>query len=391
MNVLAERLRALKPSQIRENMRIAKEVGAINLAQGRPDFPASPAVKAAAIAAIEADHNQYSVTWGVPALRRAVSESLKARYGIEADPETEITITCGVTEGLVGAIGATMGPGDEVVVVEPAHENYVPAIRFAGATPTFVPLRPPDFALDADALEAVVTPKTRGVILNTPHNPTGRVFRKEALEAFAAVCRKHDLLLFTDEIYDQLTYEHPHVPPSTLEGMRQRTVLCGGISKVHCVTGWRLGYVVAPPPLTDAVRLVHDYTTICAPTPLQHAAIAAIEQPESWFESLRDRFRARRAQTMELLAACGFEAAPPEGAYYVMASFPGWTEKKGVDDADVLCRHLITEGGVATVPGTAFYLGNPELGRGLLRFSFAKTEETLRDARQRLERCLNGG
>lgn len=381
---LPARLAALAPSQIRENMRIAKSVGAINLAQGRPDFAASPEIKAAAHAAIDADHNQYSVTWGVRELRETVAESLRALYGIEADPEREITITCGVTEGLVAAIQGTMEAGDEVIVVEPAHENYVPAIRFAGAVPRFYALEPPAFELDMERLESVIGPKTRALILNTPHNPTGRVFSRESLEALAGLCREHDLLLITDEIYDRLTFDAPHISPSTLEGMKERTILCGGISKVHCVTGWRLGYVVAPPTLTDAVRLVHDYTTICAPTPLQHAAIVALQQPQSFFDALRDRFRARRDQMMRILEASGFRARVPEGAYYVMASFEAWTEKTGIDDADALTRHLITEGGVATVPGTAFYLGHPELGRGLLRFAFAKTEATLDEVSHRL-------
>lgn len=381
---LPARLAALAPSQIRENMRIAKSVGAINLAQGRPDFSASPEIKAAAHAAIDADHNQYSVTWGVGELRETVAESLRTLYGIDADPEREITITCGVTEGLVAAIQGTMEHGDEVIVVEPAHENYVPAIRFAGAVPRFYALEPPRFDLDVERMASVIGPKTRALILNTPHNPTGRVFSRDALERLATLCRERNLLLITDEIYDRLTYDAPHVPPSTLEGMHERTILCGGISKIHCVTGWRLGYVVAPPALTDAVRLVHDYTTICAPTPLQHAAIVALKQPQVWFDALRERFRARRDQMMRILESNGFRARSPEGAYYVMASFEGWTEKTGIADSDAITRHLITEAGVATVPGTAFYLGHPELGRGLLRFAFAKTEATLDEVSRRL-------
>jgi len=377
-----ERLAHLKPSQIRENMRIAAEVGAINMAQGRPDFPAADVVKRAAIEAIEADHNQYSVTWGVPALRRAVAEMLGRLYGLDVDPERETTITCGVTEAMCDALMATVQPGDDVLVIEPAHENYVPAIHFCGATPRFLPLRAPDFRLEADALEAALTDRTRVVIVNTPHNPSGRVFGRDELEVLAEACRRRDLLLLTDEIYDRLTFDgREHVPPATLPGMAERTMTTGGISKIHCVTGWRLGYVVAPAAITDAIRVVHDYTTICAPSPLQHAAIVALQQPPAYFDELRARFDDRRARMMEILGDAGFRAKAPEGAYYVMADFADWDFE---GDAAAFTRHLITEVGVATVPGPAFYLGNPHLGERLVRFAFAKTAETLDAVHERL-------
>ena len=379
-----DRLASLRPSQIRENMRIAAEVGAINMAQGRPDFPAADAVKQAAIEAIRGDLNQYSVTWGVPELREAVAAMLHARYGLEVDPERETTITCGVTEAMCDALMATVQPGDDVLVIEPAHENYVPAIHFCGANPTFLPLRAPNFRLEADALEAALTERTRVIIVNTPHNPSGRVFDRGELEVLAEACRRRDLLLLTDEIYDRLTYDgRAHVPPATLPGMAERTMTTGGISKIHCVTGWRLGYVVAPPAVTDAIRVVHDYTTICAPSPLQYAAVVALQQPESYFEALRDRFDDRRRRMMEILTETGFQAHAPEGAYYVMADFSDW----GFDgDAAAFTRHLITEVGVATVPGPAFYLGNPELGESLVRFAFAKRADTLDEVHARLSR-----
>lgn len=369
-------------------MRIASEVGAINMAQGRPDFAAADAVKQAAVDAILADHNQYSVTWGLPELRRAVSESLDRLYGLKADPDREITITCGVTEGMVGTLMATVQEGDHVLIIEPAHENYVPAVRFCGAEPRFYSLRPPDFALDPDALAAAVTPETRVIILNTPHNPSGRVFSVEELQAIADLCAARDILLLTDEIYDRLTYDgRKHQPPALLKGMGDRTITTGGISKIHCVTGWRLGYVVAPPPITDALRIVHDYTTICAPTPLQHAAVVALSQPESYFQDLRDRFDDRRKRMMEILEATGFRAKPPEGAYYVMADYSDWAFE---GNAAEFIRHLITEVGVATVPGPAFYLGNPEIGEGLVRFAFAKTRETLDAVEERLAKGYAG-
>ena len=378
------RLLSLAPSQIRENMRIAAEVGAINMAQGRPDFPAAEVVKQAAIDAIREDHNQYSVTWGLPALRQAVATMLREQYGLQADPEREITITCGVTEGMVGALMATVQRGDDVLVIEPAHENYVPAVHFCGAQPRFLPLRAPNFALDADALRAAVTDQTRVIILNTPHNPSGRVFTTDEIDSVAEVCRERDILLLTDEIYDRLTYDGlAHIPPATRPGMAERTITAGGISKIHCVTGWRLGFVVAPPAVTDAIRIVHDYTTICAPTPLQHAAVVALQQPERYFAELRERFADRRGRMMEILDASGFSATPPQGAYYVMADYSRWGFE---GDAAAFCRHLITEVGVATVPGPAFYLGNPQLGEGLVRFAFAKTADTLDEVEKRLSR-----
>lgn len=363
-------------------MRIASEVGAINMAQGRPDFPAAEAVKQAAARAILDDHNQYSVTWGLPALRQCVSRSLFELYGLEADPEREITITCGVTEGMVATLMATVQPGDHVLVIEPAHENYVPGIRFAGAEPRFFPLRAPRFDLDPEELAAALTPQTKVVILNTPHNPTGRVFTAEELTGVAKLCVERDILLLTDEIYDRLTYDgRHHLPPATLDGMASRTITTGGISKIHCVTGWRLGYVVAPPEITNAIRVVHDYTTICAPTPLQHAAVVALGQPESYFTELRDRFADRRRRMMQILDATGFEARAPEGAYYVMADFSKWNYD---GDATAFTRHLIEKVGVATVPGPAFYLGNPDIGERLVRFAFAKTNDTLDAVEQRL-------
>jgi aminotransferase len=379
-----DRLKSLAPSQIRENMRIAAEVGAINMAQGRPDFAADERVKQAAVDAILEDRNQYSVTWGVPELRQKVSAMLADRYDLEVDPEREVTITCGVTEGMVGALMATIQAGDHALIVEPAHENYVPAVRFTGAAPRFLALSAPLFALTKDELEDAITDRTKVIILNTPHNPTGRVFTEHEIETVSKACRERDILLLTDEIYDRLTYdEREHRPPASFEGMRERTITTGGISKIHCVTGWRLGYVVAPPPITDAIRVVHDYTTICAPTPLQHAAIVALSQPESYYERLRDRFTARRRQMMNTLEASGFSARPPEGAYYVMANYDEW----GFDgNATAFTRYLIEEVGVATVPGPAFYLGHPDQGEGLVRFAFAKTEATMKTVEERLVR-----
>lgn len=378
----SERVRSLTPSQIRDNMRIATEVGAINMAQGRPDFPADDEVKQAAVDAILTDRNQYSVTWGVRELRERVATMLRERYGLEVDPDREVTITCGVTEAMVDALTATVGDGDQVLVIEPAHENYVPAIRFAGAEPVFLSLRPPRFEIDADELGRAVTPSTRVIIINTPHNPTGRVFSRSELESVAVLCRERDILLLTDEIYDRITFDdREHIAPATLPGMDRRTISTGGISKVHCVTGWRLGYVTAPAPISRAIRIVHDYTTICAPTPLQHAAIVAMAKPESYYQRLRSKLSERRAHMMQTLEEAGFSARAPEGAYYVMANFDRWAFD---GSAGAFTRFLIEEVGVAVVPGTAFYLGQPRLGDRLVRFAFAKSESTMSEARDRL-------
>lgn len=376
------RLRTLAPSQIRENMRLAKEVGAINLAQGRPDFPTHPAVKRAAQQAIEDDHNQYSVTWGVPALREAVSEMLARRFGLTSDPDVNLTITCGVTEGIVATMMALVEEGDEVVIIEPAHENYVPAVRFAGGTPRYLSLEAPDFALTEDALAAVVTDKTRAIVLNTPHNPSGRVFTSAEIDAVLHAADKVSAYVVTDEIYDHLTYPgHEHVCPATRGIAPERVITTGGISKIYAVTGWRLGYVVAPDEVSAAIRTVHDYLTICAPTPLQHAALAALALPDDYYADLRRDFLERRARMMIALRAGGFDAREPEGAYYVMASFDRW----GTDEDDVaFTRRLIQDAGVAVVPGTAFYLGRPELGAKMVRFAFAKTLPVLDDVARRL-------
>ena len=384
MTRLSSRLASLHASQIREMMRLAQQVGAINMAQGAPDFPAAAEVKQAAVEAIHADHNQYTVPWGLEALRVAVAEMLGKRYGLRADPASEVTITCGVTEGMVAVLLALLEPGDEVIIVEPAHENYVPAVAFAGGVPRYVPLLPPQFALEPDALAAAVTPRTRFLILNTPHNPTGRVFTREELASVAELAAKHDLVVITDEIYDRLTYHgHEHIAFATLPGMAERTVTCGGISKIHAVTGWRLAYVIAPEALSAGIRKVHDYLTICAPTPFQHAALTALAMPESYYDRIRREFAERRDRLVEAFQAAGIAAEPPQGAYYVLGDVSAW--KLG-EEATETCRYFIQHVGVATVPGPAFYYGHPEIGRTLLRFAFAKQMSTLDDVAARLER-----
>lgn len=380
------RLTAIAPSKIRENMRIARDVDAINLAQGRPDFPTAPELKRAAIEAIEADHNQYSVTWGLGELRESIAAMLGRRFGLAVEPETEVTITCGVTEGMVAAMLALVEPGDEVVVLEPAHENYVPSIHFAGGVPRFVAMRPPEFSLPLDEIRDAVGDRTKAIVLNTPNNPCGRVFSRDELAALLEITERHGTYVITDEIYDYLVYPpRAHVCPAAVGRGSPRVVTTGGISKIYAVTGWRLGYVWAPPEVTEGIRTVHDYLTICAPTPFQHAALTALDFPVSYYEKLLATFVARRAKIADALREAGFDPFEPEGAYYILAAFGKWSFD---GDAEAMTRHLITEGGVATVPGTAFYLGNEAIGRDLVRFAFATSLETLDEVGKRLRACF---
>lgn len=376
------RLHGLGQSQIREMMRLALDVGAINMAQGTPDFAAAEEIKQGAIKAIQEDKNQYTVTWGLRELREAIAAMVERRFGLAANPETEVTVTAGVTEAIVAATLATIEPGDEVVIIEPAHENYVPAVRFAGGVPSFVSLHPPDFRLESEALGGAISPRTRAILVNTPQNPTGRVFTPEELQEIANVAIRHNLLVITDEIYDHILYDgRKHIAPATLAGMAKRTIAIGGISKIYAVTGWRLGYVVAPPELSAAIRTVHDYLVICAPTPFQHAGLTALAQPDSYYEQVRREYHQRRERMMSILEQTGFSALPPEGAYYVLADFSAW---KFTGNAEAFTRHLITEVGVAVVPGTAFYYSDPALGNRLARFAFAKRPETFEEVEKRL-------
>jgi aminotransferase len=383
------RLKQIGPSQIRENMRIALEYHAINLAQGRPDFPTSPVVKQAAIDAINQDHNQYSVTWGLTELREAIAQHLKTRHGISFDPETEITITCGVTEAIVATMLALVETDDEVIVIEPAHENYVPAVYFANGKPRFVTLRPPDYAMPIDELRSVISPRTRAIILNTPHNPSGHVFPLDELTAILAIADQHGIYVVTDEIYDHLYYEpYHHIAPATLVPSLENLVITGGLSKIYAATGWRLGYVVASKEVTAAIRTVHDYLTICAPTPFQHAAITALALPESYYVELRAEFLERRDMTMKILTESGFTPYLPQGAYYLLAGYESW-EHKG--NAESFTKRLITEAKVAVVPGNAFYYQATDLGQHLVRFAFAKTSQVLKEAGNNLRKAFHNG
>jgi aminotransferase len=389
----AKRLAGLQESLIREMTRLAYRYDAINMSQGYPDFPAPAPVKQAAVDAILADHNQYTITWGYPPLRMAIADKMQRRYGLTADPDRHICVTCGVTEAITAALLAVINPGDEVMIIEPFHENFVAAVTFAAGRPVPLPLQPPDYALDPERLRALWTPRTRAVLINTPHNPSGRVFTRQELMAVSALCQAHDAIAITDEIYEHMVYDgREHTPLATLPGMAERTITCAGFSKTFAITGWRLGYVVATNDLlSQAVRTVHDYTTICAPTPLQHAAVAALALPDVYHQDLTRAYQERRNLWLTTLADVGLQAVSPQGAYYVLADFSqlGFSGDPQADFSAGLpldyqfSEWLTREIGIAVVPGSSFYL-TPGLGRNSVRFAFPKRLETLLKARHRL-------
>lgn len=380
----ARRLDNLRESVIREMTRLAIQHGAVNLSQGFPDFAPAPEILGAAHRALDEGYNQYGVTWGIPELRQAIQIYLQKWYGLDYDATRHITVTCGVTEAIVAALMATINPGDEVVIIEPYHENYVAASVFAGAVPVFAALEPPLYALDLDRLRRAFSNKTRAILLNTPHNPTGRVFTRTELEAVAGLCREFDAVCITDEIYDQIIYDdHTHIPIATLDGMYERTITIGGLGKTFALTGWRLGYACTPEPLSNALRTVHDFTTICAPTPLQHAAVAAFGLPDAYYAQLKRDYHMRRAKMMGILEEARLRATTPEGAYYVLADFSEWSRE--MDDFQ-FAGFLTTQVGVAVVPGSSFH-HTRGLGSSQVRFAFAKKSETLDAAQERLMRA----
>jgi aminotransferase len=370
-------------SVIREMTRLALDHGAINLSQGYPDFDPPSTITEAAKRAIDEGENQYTVTWGYPPLRERLARQYTAQLGWDVDPLRHVSVTCGVTEGLCAALLATLDPGDEVLVPEPAHDNYRPACYLADAEPVAVLLGPGE-RLDVDRLAAAVTPRTRAVLLNTPHNPTGRVFDLDELEALADLCDRHDLLLLTDEIYDRLVYDgRCHVSPGSLEALAERTITVSGLGKTFAVTGWRLGHVIAPDRYAAAVHTAHDFLTICAPTPLQAAACAALDLPPEYYRGLVADYDERRQLIVHLLGAAGFVADAPEGAYYVLADFRRLPVPQARFDVAAFARWMTTDVGVAVVPGNAAY-SVEGCGLDVVRFAFCKRLETLQAAGDRL-------
>lgn len=387
----SQRLKGLRESFIREMTRLALTYQAINLSQGFPDFDPPRPVLDAAHRALDSGMNQYGITWGMPALRQAIAEKMKRWYGLTYDPDQHITVTCGVTEALAGTLMAIVNPGDEVIIVEPFHEGYLPAALFAGATQRFVSLEPPEYALDPDKLRQTFNTHTRAILINSPHNPTGRVFTRAELEGVAELCRRFDAVAITDEIYEHITYDgHTHIPLASLPGMQERTVTLSGFGKTFAATGWRLGYACALDPLSTALRTVHDFTTICAPVPLQAACVAALSLGADYYAKLKCDYTDRRSTMMAILEDVNLTARAPEGAYYVMADFGSW-DFQGDDFA--FARYLPEYMGVAVVPGSSFY-ATPGMGKRAVRFAFAKKLETLNAAGERLrsgKRAVNGG
>jgi aminotransferase len=378
----ARRTHGFTESVIREMTRVARECDAINLAQGFPDFPAPALLKDAACEAIQRDENQYAITWGAKSLRDALVEKYRAWYGLDVDGEREVTVTCGATEAMAAVMLAVVDPGDEVVVLEPFYENYGPDAILSQAEPVFLTLDPPDHRLDPDRLRSLVTDRTRAIVLNTPNNPTGRVFDGDELAAVAEVCRSRGILAITDEIYEHILYEGSHVPLASLEGMRDRTITVSGASKTFSVTGWRVGTIIAPPPLTEAIRKVHDFLTVGAPAPLQEAVAEGMKAlGPDYYETMAAQYRERRDVLVGALQEAGFGCRAPQGAYYVLADFSDLSR----EDDTTFAKRLAREAGVASVPGSSFF-SEPDRGRGLVRFAFCKRVETLTAAAERLRR-----
>jgi aminotransferase len=380
----SRRVQSFTESVIREMTRVCAEHDAINLAQGMPNFPPPRALVDAAHRALDGDFHQYAVTWGAPALRRAIAEKYRRFYDMDVDPERHVTVCCGATETMLSTLLAVLNPGDQVLVFEPFYENYGPGCLIAGAEPIWVPLEPPDFGFDPDRLRRAVTSRTRAIVFNSPNNPSGKVFSRDELRAIATLCVEHDLLAIADEIYEHIVFDGlAHTPIATLPGMAERTITISGVSKSYSVTGWRVGWALAPAEISDGIRRAHDFVTVGAPHPLQIAAVAALGLPDVYYVDLRASYQARRDQLLEPIRRAGFVAWTPRGAYYILADAAGFMKALGLADDTAFALHLVKAIGVATVPGSSFY-AHPALGRTKIRFCFPKTEDVLRDAGERL-------
>jgi aspartate/methionine/tyrosine aminotransferase len=373
--------RTFEESVIREMSRLCAASGGVNLAQGFPDFPCPQQLKDAAKAAIDDDVNQYAITWGAQAFRDGIAAKVAATYpGWAVDPETELCVTCGSTEAMIATLLATVDPGDEVIVFEPFYENYGPDAVLSGATPVYVTLHAPDWSIDEAELRAAFSDRTRAIIVNTPHNPTGKVFSRDELGLIAELCQRHDVLCLTDEIYEHIVYDAEHIPPATVPGLEDRTVTINALSKTYAVTGWRVGWSIAPPGITSSIRKVHDFLTVGAAAPLQAAGAAAMALPGDYYTRTADAYRERRDLLCGVLADVGFTFRVPDGAYYVLCEIGGLDPGR---DSSAFARRIVTDPGVAAVPGTSFYADRSR-GAGQIRFAFPKRLETLHAAAERL-------
>jgi len=374
-------------SVIREMTRLNDLHGGVNLSQGFPDFPAPAAIKEAACAAINADVNQYAVTWGARPLREAVAREFTRRYGLPVGADQQVTVCCGSTEAMMSTMMAIIDPGDEVVIFEPFYENYGPDAILSGATPRYVTLHEPDWSFDPDELAAAFNEKTKAIIINTPNNPTGKVFRRDELETIATLCRKWDAIAISDEIYEHILYDgRTHVPIATVEGMADRTVTINGLSKTYSVTGWRVGWTISPPSITGAIRKVHDFLTVGAAAPLQEAGAVALGLPDDYYIKLAREYQRRRDVLLDILERHHFTCYKPFGAYYIMTDISSFGFRDDVEFA----RYLVKDVGVGAVPGSSFYKSSNE-GRTKIRFCFCKKDETLAEADRRMEKLVAVG
>jgi aspartate/methionine/tyrosine aminotransferase len=379
--MLSQKASQFTESVIREMTRLAQIHGAINLAQGMPDFEAPAEIKEAACRAIMEGINQYAITWGAKVFRDAIAAKAKSRWGLEVDPERQITVTCGSTEAMIASLLAVINPGDEVVIFEPFYENYGPDTILSGATPRFVTLHAPDWHFDLRELERAFNNRTRAIIINTPNNPTGKVFSREELQFIAGLCQKWDVLAITDEIYEHIIYDgHSHQAMATVDGMQDRTITINALSKTYSVTGWRVGYVIASPKLTQGIRKVHDFLTVGAPAPLQEAGARALALPEEYYTDLAAAYQRGRNLLLKALQDANFHCSTPQGAYYIMADF---SELSLLNDRD-FTHYLVKDVGVAVVPGSSFFR-EQEKGSRYVRLCFCKKDSTLRTAAERLQ------
>jgi aspartate/methionine/tyrosine aminotransferase len=378
----AQRTQGITESVIREMTRLALRHNAVNLAQGFPDFPAPQIVKDAACKAICDDVNQYAITWGAKRFRDQIAAKYKRHYGLEIDPEREITVCCGSTEGMIASLLAVSNPGDEVIIFEPFYENFGPDTLLCDARRKFVKLHAPDWRFDPDELRRAFSTNTKAIIINSPGNPTGQVFDREQLQIIADLCQEFDALAITDEIYEHIIYDGArHIPMMTMPGMRERTILINSMSKTYAVTGWRVGWVLANPDITESVRKVHDFLTVGAAAPLQEAGVVALGSPDSYYAELVQHYVERRDMMLQMLERAGFRCSTPRGAYYVMADFSALSRMDDVRFA----RHLIETAGVAAVPGSSFFADSRD-GAKWIRFCFPKKYDTLKEAEARLKK-----